>query len=460
MTDAVELLQQQFQAGVALPFGASLSNATLQELFEANRMRWRDRLFTPIVTLWTFVLQVLDADKTERNAVSRIMAWLAPTGASCPMGDSGAYNKAKRRLPETVVREVFHRSAVALEAQAQHTNLWCGRRVKIVDGSTVSMPDTVANQAAYPQSPNQKPGCGFPIARIVAFFSLNSGGLTSVKVGDLNTSELAMARSLYGQLDVQDVVVADQFYGTYVDLVYVQAQQADAVLRRHYCRKSNFKQDRVLSAEEHRVVWDKPKTCPLSLTPVEYDALPAQLQVREVRYRVQRPGFRVSEIVLVTTLLDVQTYGAAALAQLYALRWTVEIDLRHLKTTLKMDILRGKTPLRVRQELYIHCIAYNLLRMVMMQAAQSAQVSLARLSLQQARQHWRNSIPALVAATPRGRKRLYQQVLSFVSHPLLPSRPGRVEPRVRKRRPKAYPLMQQPRAQLKAKLLNGFSLSQ
>lgn len=392
---------------------------------------------------------MLEADKSERNVVSQVMAWLALPGAAVPKGDSGAYNRAKGRLPETAMQQVFQRSSSALEAQVWNRDLWCGRRIKIMDGSTVSMPDTPDNQQAYPQHPNQKAGCGFPTARILTVFSLNSGGLTDIEIAELNTSELAMARRLYSHLSPADVAVADQYYGTYADLVYVQQQQVDAVFRRHYCRKSDFQRGTVLSADEHIIVWTKPKTCPVSLTTAEYAALPTELRVREVRYRVNRPGFRVSEIVLVTTLLDAETYPATALAELYQLRWTVELDLRHVKTTLKMDVLRGKTPRRMRQELYIHGIAYNLLRALMLQAAHQASVSTARLSLQQARQHLRHFIQPLAEATPRKRTVLYRQVLTFVAHPLLPVRPHRVEPRVRKRRPKAFPVMSKPRHQYK-----------
>jgi hypothetical protein len=449
MTQAVEILQQKFQSGVAVPFGATLCERALEDLFRANGMRWRNRLFTPVVTLWASVLQVLDADKSERNAVSRIMAWLAASGAAVPEGDTGAYNRSKGRFSEVVVQQVFRRSGAALEAQVEERDLWCGRRVKLLDGSTVSMPDTPENQQDYPQQSTQQPGCGFPTARLLTVFSLHSGGLTDLAIANLNTSELAMARPLYRHFDSGDVAVADQFYGTYTDLVYVQQQQADAVFRRHYCRKSNFQQGRVLSADEHIVVWDKPKSCPMSLTQAEYDALPDQLEVREVRYQVNRPGWRVSEIVLVTTLLDAETYSAAALADLYQLRWTVELDLRHVKTTLNMEVFRAKTPERIRQELYIHALAYNLLRTVMLQAAHQAQVRIGQLSLQQTRQHLRNFIHALAEGTLRKRTNLYRQFLSFVSHPLLPVRPHRFEPRVRKRRPKAFPVMSKPRHQYK-----------
>ncbi len=208
-------------------------------------------------------------------------------------------------------------------------------------------------------------------------------------------------------------------------------------------------QGTVLSADEHIVVWDKPKSCPVSLTQAEYDALPHQLRVREVRYRVNQPGFRGREIVLVTTLLDAETYPAEALAELYRWRWTVELNLRHIKTTLNMEVLRSKTPVQVRQELYIHAIAYNLLRTVMLQAAHQAQVRIDQLSLQQARQHLRNFIHPLAQATSKKRTHLYRQFLSFLTHPLLPVRPHRFEPRVRKCRPKAFPVMSKPRHQYK-----------
>lgn len=182
--------------------------------------------------------------------------------------------------------------------------------------------------------------------------------------------------------------------------------------------------------------------------------LPETIQVREVRFQIEQPGFRTQTVIVVTTLWDAKTYPKAKIAELYGLRWTVEVDIKHVKTTLKMEVLSGKTPEMVRKEIYVHLMAYNLLRSLMGQAAQSQAVSALRISLQGARQHLRNFIAHLAQAQPKRVQSLYQTLLQVVGQAIIPERPNRHEPRVRKRRPKAFPLMKQPRSTLKANLAN------
>ena len=230
------------------------------------------------------------------------------------------------------------------------------------------MPDTKVNQTAYPQHSNQAPGCGFPIAKILVMFSLATGAAMGVLIDALNTSDVTLARRLYSTLRPGDVALADRAFGTYVDLVLVQSQQADVVFRRHQSRKSDFRRGKKLGIADHIVTWNKPLRRPKAMSAEEFAHLPDCVKVREVHFPIRQQGFRTKEIIVVTTLLDAKTYTKAQLAKLYQLRWEVEVDLRHVKTTLGMDELRGKTPQMVRKEIYVHLIAYNLLRTLMWEA--------------------------------------------------------------------------------------------
>ncbi len=452
MPNRVEILKQNFTNSVGLPFRELLSESSIMEALAAEKIKYRNRLFNPVVTLWAFLSQVLDVDKSCSNAVSRVIAWLAGAGIELPATDTGGYCKARQRLPEKLLQQLLGKTAFGLEEKANGEQLWCGRHVKILDGSSVSMPDTKVNQSAYPQHSNQAPGCGFPIAKLLVMFSLATGAAMGVLIDALNTSDVTLARRLYSTLKPGDVALADRAFGTYVDLVLVHSQQADAVFRQHQSRKSDFRRGKKLGIADHIVTWNKPKRRPTGMSPEEFAQLPDCVKVREVHFLIRQQGFRTQEIIVVTTLLDAKTYTRSQLAKLYQLRWEIEVDLRHVKTTLGMDELRGKTPQMVRKEIYMHLMAYNLLRTLMWQAGMTQGVSPLRLSLQGTRQHLRNFIPELIQAVSKQRQRLYRTLLSMIVQQPLLERPGRSEPRVRKRRPKAFPLMKQPRSVLKRQL--------
>jgi len=452
MPNRVEILKQKFANSVGLPFQDLLPESTIIEALEAEKVKYRNRLFNPIVTIWVFLSQVLDTDKSLQNAVSRVIAALAEAGELIPSTDTGGYSKARIRLQEGLLKRLLEKTATELENQPNFQQLWCGKHVRISDGSSVLMSDTPENQAVYPQHSNQAPGCGFPIAKIVVMFSLVTGAAMQVLIATFKTSEVVLVRQLYKTLTPGEVVLADRAFGTYVDLVLVQSQQADAVFRKHQSRKSDFRRGKKLGIGDHIVTWHKPKCCPNGMTAKEFAALPDSVEVREVHLLIRHKGYRTQEIILVTTLVDSQIYTKVKLAQLYQLRWQAEVDLRHVKTTLGMEMLRGKTPPMVRKEIYAHLMAYNLLRVLMWQAAHNAGVSPLRISLQGTRQHLENFLPKLADAAPKQRQRLYKSLLSVVSHKLVPHRPGRFEPRVKKLRPKAYGWMQQPRVVLKRKL--------
>lgn len=447
------ILKDKFAKSLGLPFSEVLSSELIEVYLAREGIKYYNSLYNPIVTLWAFLSQVIDTDKSLRNAVSRVLAWLSSSGAPIPSADTGAYCKARQRLPEALPHHLVETTGQSLEARLSLDNLWCGRHVFLCDGSSVLMSDTDANQNCYPQHSNQKEGCGFPIAKIVVMFSLATGAVMSLLIEPFNTSELVMARQLYRELKAGTVALADQAYGTYVDLVLLLSQQADAVFRRHHKRHSDFRKGEKLGKHDHIVTWSKPRRCPNHMSQEEFDALPDKVRVREIRFWVKKPGYRTQELTVVTTLLDPKAFPKQAIADLYGLRWQVEIDLKHVKTTLGMEKLLGQTPSMVRKEIGVHCLAYNLLRTLMWNGAQSYGVPALRLSLQGTRQHLRNHLTSLAMVSLTQGKKLYQALLKIITHELLPWRPYRVEPRVKKQRPKAYPRMQQPREVLKAKLV-------
>ncbi|NJN29031.1 MAG: IS4 family transposase [Synechococcales cyanobacterium RM1_1_8] len=452
MSNRAEILKQRYHASVGLPFERVLSESEIAQVLAEEGVSYRQVLYTPMVVLWAWISQVLDEDKSLSNAVKRVTTWLVAAGEEPPSGDTGGYSKARKRLPFSVLPPLLKRSADGLSAQVKPEQLWCGRRVKAYDGTSILMSDTAANQERYPQH-RQKEGCGFPIAKVVVWFCVVTGAVLEVAMAPFKTSEWELSRQLYATLSSEDVVVADRAYGTYVDLALVQSRGADGVFRKHQSRKCDFRRGRKLGIGDHLVSWQRPQKCPDSMTREDFEALPTQLEVREVHLLLRRPGFRPTEVILVTTLLDPKVYPKAQLATLYGLRWqATEVNFKHLKTTLKMEMIAAKTPETVEKELWVHLLAYNLLRTLMWHASQQKPVSALRISLQGTRQQLNHFRPELARTHGPGQKCLYDSLLNILSQLLVPLRPNRAEPRVLKRRPKPFPRMQQPRAVLKAKL--------
>ncbi len=453
MPNPATILKQQFARSLGLPWQEILPDESLDAMLTDLGVSYRNRVYSPVVTLWAMIYQVLSADKSLRNTVKCMTTWLTAAGELPPASGTSAYSRARRRLPEPLLQQLVPESATQLEATVPKGQYWCGRVVKVFDGTTLLMADSEANQAAYPQHGNQAAGCGFPMARLVVFFSLLTGAVTAACIAAKTTSEIVMSRELYEALAPDEVAVADQAYGSYVDLALIQQQQADGVLRKHHARHTDFRKGERHGPGDHTVTWERPKRCPHHMTAEAFATLPERMRVREVRLKLSRPGWRDQCVIVVTTLLDAKRYPASQLTKLYGWRWqAAEVNLRHLKTTLKMEMLTAKTPEMVRKEIWVHLLAYNLLRTLMERAAPALDYARERLSLQGARQHLNQALPLLAMATRAGRKRLYTHLLDAIAADLLPSRPNRREPRVVKRRPKPFPRMKQPRDVLKAKL--------
>lgn len=446
-TRQIDLLRSQFAQADGLAFAEVLPAERIEHALREGGATWRDIVYSPLLTLWAFLGQVISADGSCRAAVARVLAWLVSRGERPCTPKTDPYCKARQRLPEALLRRLTRQTGRTLHAQAPQDWRWKGRRVKIADGTTVSMPDTPANQAAYPQLTSQQPGVGFPIARLAVVFCLACGTVLDAALGRYQgkqTGETALLRSLEEAFEPGDVLLADRYFGGYFDIAWWQQRQVDVVVRLHQRRHFDLRRGRRLGPDEHAVTWSRPKR-PEWLDEATYDTMPLTLQLREIRVRVTEPGFRTRELVVVTTPGDTQTYAAEEVADLYRLRWHAELDLRSLKTTLGMDVLRCVSPAMIRKEVWAHLLAYNLIRTVMAQAAEAGGFTPRELSFKATLQTMTAFAERLLDAEAATVAELHTWLLLALGAHQVGDRPGRTEPRARKRRPKPYPLLTRPR---------------
>jgi hypothetical protein len=445
---------QRLLPAPGLPFSNVLDQPMIQQALDAEPVCFRHRLFSPLVTVWTFLSQCLDPDHSCRQAVCRVLAWRTSQNLPRCSTNTGSYCAARARLPEGVLARLTRDTARRLHAAAPEGWRWLGRTVKIVDGTTVSMPDTPDNQAAFPHPRTQKAGVGFPIARMVVLFCLATGTVLDALLGRYlgkRTSELALFHPLHDNLGPKDVLVADRYFCSYWEVAAARQRGADVVFRQHQRRQTDFRRGRRLGRCDHVVTWQRPAR-PDWMEEAEYQGLPATLAVREVRVRVRQRGFRTRVLVVVTTLRDAREIAAAELAVLYRVRWQAELDLRSLKQTLQMDILRCKTPEMVRKEVWAHLLAYNLIRGVMAEAATEAELLPVQLSFTGALQSVRAFAPLVWTATGEQLERIRRRLRQALREHEVGDRPDRWEPRARKRRPKHYPFLNESRQQARSRM--------
>jgi Transposase DDE domain len=417
---------------------------------------WRDRIWNPVLTFWTFLVQVLHAGSACREAVALVLAEQAGQSERRISPDASAYCQARRRVPLSVFAAALRTTGQYLQTRVNPQHLWHDRPVRVLDGSSCSMPDTAQLQTEFGQPEGQKPGCGFPVARLVVMFCWATGAVLDVVIGAYHSSELTLAPALWEHLRRGDIVLADRFYCTYVILAELLARRCDAVFRLHggRSRTVDFRKGKRLGRQDRQVTWDRSTVCPRGLSHEQWMALPEQLTVRILRFTTQVPGFRSRTIVVATTLLDPVAYPLEEIAALYGDRWTVELRLRDIKTTMQMDVLRGKSPDIVRKEILMHLLAYNLIRALMWQAAQKYGRSLHRLSFAGTMEHLNALAPYLWLYRGTRRSRIvYALLLEWIARDKLPHRPGRTEPRAVKRRPKEYDRLNKPREELRQALL-------
>ena len=349
----VQSLLRGFLQDDSLPFGSVLTVKDIVGLISQECVETGERLFTPLVTLCTFLSQIHSDDPSCRAAVARLNATRVAHGLPPGSPLTGGYCKARQRLPESLLQRLLVLSGQRLKQQVPAAWHWHGRAVKIVDGSAVSMPDTEENQQAYPQPGSQAPGVGFPVARIVVVLSLACGAVFGAALGRLRgkqTSENILFHTLHTHLEWGDVVLADRYYCSYWEITLLGQRGVDVVMRLHQRRQVDFQHGQRLSREDHVVTWSKP-LCPAWMDEITYAGLPDTIEMRELRSQVIQPGFRTRVVLVATTLLDAHAFTKEDLAALYRARWHAELDLRSIKQTLKMDVLRCKTPAMVQKEI-------------------------------------------------------------------------------------------------------------
>ena len=450
---------QSFHAAVAtarqdgdLYFAALLDRECILEAFGSASSVWKGWLYTPAVTVWVFLSQCMSPDHSCCDAVARLAAWLVAQGRRPCSAQTGAYCTARDQLPEAACHRLVCRTGQDVEDAAPPEWQWKGRRVRAVDGSTVTMADTPENQAEYPQSKSQRVGCGFPIARIVVIFSLAVGTVLEAALGKYQgkqTGENSMFRTLHEVLAKGDVVLADRYFSGWFDLALAVERGVDVVVRKHQKRPTDFRTGVRLGRDDHLVCWQKPQR-PKWMSDEAYAALPAFLILREVRVRVRQRGFRTKSLVVITTLLSPAGYAAAEIADLYRRRWDAELHLRSIKIVLQMDHLRCKTPHRVRNEFWMHLLAYNLIRRAMAVAAQQSGVPPWHISFKGTLQTLNQFLPLFGSATSV--TAMCDALVICIAAHAVGNRPDRYEPRVRKRRPKEYDLMNKSRKEYKRQM--------
>jgi hypothetical protein len=417
--------------------------------------RWRECFWTPFVTVLTFLRQVLHGNCSCRQAVALTLATLAETASAVTeeeeedqmSGEPSAYSQARQKLPQAVMETMNRRLVGRVQKQASAAQHWYGREVVIVDGSSVSAPDTLELQKAFPQPSGQKPGCGFPVLRLLAIFCWASGSLLDWAADSLHVGELALLRRLLHRLAPGTVVLGDTYYGSYYDLVLLQRHGLDGVYHWHQRRPTDLRRGTRLGRGDHWVTWTKPCILPRGISPKEWSCVPETLTVRHVQVVIDTPGFRSRTLDLVTTLMDPQTFPVAVLADLYRDRWLVELNLRSLKTTLRMEVLKGQSVEMIRKELLAYQLAYNLIRWLMWQAAQIHGVDVRRLSFAGTQQRVLAALPYLALCRTGAKcRRMTTLLLARIAADIVPDRPNRLEPRAVKRRPKNYRRLTKPRA--------------
>lgn len=421
--------------------GSALDTETIETLCRTVGHVWRERELGPAATVQGFLLQVLHGN-TACSEVPRLLG---------KQVTAKAYGLARSRLPLEVFQQLLAVICSRLGACVNDAGRWLGHRVWVMDGTGCSMPDTEDLQKAFGQPPMQKVGCGFPVAHLLALFHVGTGMLLRVVAAPLRTGDMALAKHVHGELRGGDIVLADRAFGSFGHLAALVGMGAHGVFRIQQTRVVSFRPGRSSIANSGRqrkqrlkptrrwikrlgqhdqiVEYIKPRVCPSWLTHEEWRHFPTRLCVRELRYSLTATGYRSRSVTLMTTLLDAERYPKQAITELYGQRWQVETNLRHLKVTLGMDVLRTKSVTGICKELAMFAIAYNLVRLVMLEAGKRQGVPPTRIS-------FTDALRWLLNAGPN------QRLTPLI---VLPERPGRCEPRVRKRRPKNYPAMRRPR---------------
>jgi hypothetical protein len=456
----IRFLKRQFLQDGKLPLSDVLTQQSIVGALEASGVCWKERIYTPVVTLWVFLGQVLCADHSCAAAVARLIAHRVSRGESSCSSETSAYCQARKRLPEKFFSDVARQAGRALDNESEDQWLWHNRHVYLYDGATVTMPDTQENQAEYPQMKIQRPGLGFPMARIAAIMSLSCGAIIDLGIcryAGKGQSELGLLRRLLNAFRPGGVMLADRLMCSYAEMAMLQMRGVDCVVRHTTKRKLDFRGGTRLGKDDHIFIWHK--RYPRSKVDRDlYATLPNELSIRVCRVRIERPGFQTKVLVIATTLLDSIEYSKEDLAELYRRRWNVELDIRCLKSTLQMDVLRCKTPELVRKEIWTHVLAYNLIRTIIAQAALEFEIEPRTISFKSTVQTLKAFQPVLAMkgeCNAEFRERLRQDLLAAIGIHRVGDRPNRFEPRKKKLPHRRYEFLAVPRCEAKRQITKG-----
>lgn len=441
----LEMVRARFARNEGLPFADVLTEANILDVLNDHGVKYRDRVFNPVTTIWGFLSQVLSDDHSCRDALSRIIAHRAANGDAVCSPNTASYCKARSRIDTGVLRTLARRTAQELHRSVADEWQWNGRSVFIVDGTHVSMPDTPENQAVYPQPPTQRPGIGFPLARLAVLLSLATGACHDLVIAPYKgkgTGETTLLRAMYDSFKPGDVILADAIFDNYFLVWELRERGIDLVAHAKYQRaESQIVESR---ADGNILIWQRPNK-PRGMTGEQYRRYPASLLMRKVTVDARDCNNRVDEFHVITTILDASIDGGQ-IGDLYERRWAGEVDIRSIKSTMKMDILRCKTPNMVHKEIWTHVLAYNLLRTVMLVAASESNIEPRKVSFKAAKQVVMAFAPKIEAARPAARAALIDALFVAVAYHRVGNRPGRWEPRAKKRRPKPSARLMQPRS--------------
>ena len=430
-------------------FGSMIPDALLSPAQKGAGSR--ERLFSPLITFWAFLSQVLSPNSACRESVRKVQAWWTLRHMVEMSPHTSAYCQARSRLSDKTLAGIHTHLAERMQANAPSASRWFSREVKIVDGTNLSMPDTAPNQAAYPQSSNQKEGCGFPMMKLVGLFSLKSGALLHFAHGTLHLHENQLFRQLWHYLGKGDVILSDRGFCSFFAIASLLQRGVDSVMRLHQARRVDFRKGKRLGQDDLLLTWKKPAQPTAAWSQEEFAALPESLTLRQIRLQVNLKGCRSRTIILVTTLLDPVAYPADAIRSLYLERWSVELHFREIKIVLALDVLRCLSPKMIEKELLLHVIAYNLIRSLMQHAAICHCVELRRISFKGTLDTLRHFADVIHAAhgKPRKQAALLDVMLQLIAKDQLPVRLARNEPRAKKRRAKNYHLLTKPRHEMR-----------
>jgi len=452
-----DVIANPFLQETGLPFASVLDAESIQRVFrEEEAFFGQDDIFSTEIVLWAFLAQTLRDGKGAAcaAAVADIATYMLQTGRRPPSGDTGDYCRARAKLNLTALQRLVRESAQQLEREADKSWLWKGLHAKIVDGFTFTMPDTPENQAAFPQLQSQTPGVGFPIARACAIVSLATAGICNLAIGPYEgkqTGEPALLRGMLDTFEENNIAVFDRYYCSYMMLAMLINNDTHACARLHQNRISDFRRGRRLGPDDHLVTWYRPSR-PNWMSLEQYETIPEKLELRELRFDITEPGCRVETITVITTLTDPEEYSKEDIAELYGFRWNVELDILQIKQTLHLDHVRCKSPEMVHRELWVTLLAYNLIRKLIATSAAVHRKQPRRLGFTLACQTVLSSWMLVSTGSCSDSTAMYATLLSYIADNEVANRPGRIEPRVLKRRRHRYPLMQNPRDQLRKKL--------